>query len=340
LVLRLHTLVIGLGLGLVGPLSAGTLVVVHRTDATLHLLDPISGARLAELPTGRAPHEVAVDGTGRIAVVSNHGTRDEAGSSLTVVDVRKAQVLRTIDLDTHRKPHGLAWLSGDVVAVTSEGTAHLVLVNVTTGEVVGAIETKQRGSHMVVATADGKRAFVTNVQSGTVSVLDVASGRKLRDIPTGRGAEGIAMTPDGKEVWVCNRAADTLSVIDTGTLEVLSTLPCPGSPLRVAIASDGASALVALPRTREIARFDVAGRTELSRRKLDLGAAGEGSVPVGLLISPDGATTWVTATGADVVAVVDTTTLEVSRLLAAGKDADGLAYARAVPEFVPRTPAH
>ena len=58
---------------------------------------------------------------------------------------------------------------------------------------------------MVVSTPDGARAFVANIGSGSVTVVE---GRKaIRQIPTGKGAEGIAITPDGREVWVVNREA-------------------------------------------------------------------------------------------------------------------------------------
>ena len=79
--------------------SAGTLVVANKSEATVSLVDTGSGEIRATLPTGNAPHEVAVSPNGSSRLVGNYGTRDEPGSSLTVIDVQAAEVVKTIDLE-------------------------------------------------------------------------------------------------------------------------------------------------------------------------------------------------------------------------------------------------
>ncbi|MEE8278525.1 MAG: gluconolaconase, partial [Thermoanaerobaculia bacterium] len=150
------------------PLGAATLLVANKTDSTVDLVDLETRRSEATLPTGRAPHEIAVSGDGASAVISNYGDRERPGSSLTVVDVSGAKVLRTIDLGRHTRPHGLSWLSRDRVAVTTEGSAHLLIVDPHRGEIVTEIEIDQRVSHMVAVTPDGKLAFVANIGSGSV----------------------------------------------------------------------------------------------------------------------------------------------------------------------------
>ena len=74
-----------------------------------------------------------------------------------------------------RRPHGIRYLPGDsLVAVTSEQSGHVVIVNVTDGRIVRAVPTTQRGSHMVGIADDGVRAFTGNIGSNTVSELDLA----------------------------------------------------------------------------------------------------------------------------------------------------------------------
>lgn len=320
------------------PAAAGTLVVANKTDHTVDLIDVATGRSRATLPTGHAPHEVATSPDGKLAVVSNYGPRGEPGSSLTVIDVSGAEVLRTVDLGEHRRPHGLAWVATDRLVVTTEGSAHLLVVDPLAGSITSAVETGQEISHMVVVVPGGGRAFVANIGSGTVTAVDLDAGRKLADIATGEGAEGIAMTPDGRHAWVANRGADSLSIIDTQTLEVVARLPCSGFPIRVVITPDGTRALVSCADTGEIALFDVAERKELRRAKLDLTKVadaaqrlfgdrfGESPVPVGLVIAPDGGRAWVAATQSDVVVAFDPHTLEVLDLIKAGREPDGMAY--------------
>ncbi len=320
-----------------GPLAADTLIVANKSDDTIDLVDLESGESRATMPTGHAPHEVAVSADGRLAVISNYGDREQPGSSLTVIDLERAELARTIDLGSHSRPHGLGWLPDGRLAVTTEGSAHLLVVDPGAGTIELEIATEQEISHMVAVTPDGGRAFVANIGSGTVTVVDLRTGRKLTDIATGDGAEGVAITPNGREAWVGNRSSDTLSVIDTETLEILEQIPCPGFPIRVAITPDGARALVSAARSGEVVVFDVAERRELTRAKLDLSTVptaaerlfgdrfGESPVPVGLVVSSDGASAWIAATQADVVVTVRTADLAVTGLIRTGQEPDGMA---------------
>jgi YVTN family beta-propeller protein len=238
--LRAIALVSGLvGLGLIAPLAADTLLVANKSDHTVDLIDLDTGSSRATLPTGQAPHEIAVSPDGRTAVVANYGDRAQPGSTLTVLDVGEARVLRTIDLGRHTRPHGVIWISDESLAVTTEGSAHLLVVDPHEGVILTETPTEQEISHMVTSVPRASRAFVANIRSGTVTAVDLGTGKKLADIATGDGAEGIAATPDGSEVWVGNRAADTLSIIDPETLEIEMTVPCPGSALPSPPTADG-----------------------------------------------------------------------------------------------------
>ncbi len=335
---RLTLLIVVTLLGVL-PANAAVLLVANKTGNTVDLVDPKTGESTATLETGHRPHEIAVRPDGALAVIANYGDREQAGSSLTLVDLKTKKVARTISLGAHTRPHGLAWLDGDRVAVTTEGSAHLVVVDVAKGEVVSAVETAQRVSHMVAVSRDGSRGFVANIGSGNVTAIDITAGRKLKDIETGAGAEGIATSPDGLEVWVGNREADTLSIIDPKTLKVVGEVACAGFPIRVAFTPDGTRVLVSAAKTGEVVVFDAKERTELVRRKLDLstvdGAAerlfgtrfGESPVPVGLVVRPDGKRAYVAATQADVVVVIDPRTLDVVDLIKAGEEPDGMAWA-------------
>lgn len=331
-----------LGLTLLAPVAAAsTLVVANKTGNTVDLVDAKSGVSRATLETGHRPHEVAVSPDGSLAVISNYGDRESPGASLTLIDLRAAKVAGTIGLGENHRPHGLAWLDGSEVAVTTEGSKRLLVVDVVMGAVVREIETAQDVSHMVAVSRDRKRAFVANIGSGTVTAIDLESGRKLQDIETGKGAEGIAVSPDGGELWVGNRDSDTISILDPVTMKVTATLACPGFPIRVAFTPDGSRVLVSAAKSGEVVLFDVKARKEIARRKLDLKNApdaarrlfgdrfGESPVPVGIVVAPDGKHAWIAATQADMVVVVDTQTLEVKNLLRAGKEPDGMAFAGA-----------
>lgn len=324
--------------------SAGrdVLLVLNKSDATLALHDPVSGAELHRAATGVGPHEVAVAPDGRLAVVCDYGEKTP-GNTLTVFDLEDLELRRTVDLGEHRRPHGIEFLGPREVVVTVETSEAIVRVDLDRGKVTHAISTGQKASHMLVLDPVALRAYVANILPGTVSAIDLEDGVVIGHIATGAGAEGIAITPDGREVWVGNRAADTLSVIDTRALEVTAELSCASFPIRVEITPDGAHALVTNAHSGDVAVFATATREERLRIPMQVEAA-EGSetgisgdavaanpVPIGIQIEPGGARAYVANANAHCVAVIDLATWEVTARFATGTHPDGMAWARLAP---------
>lgn len=342
--MRLYTL----GSALVGSLlgsawvadqarGADLLIVLNKSEDTASLLDGKSGAARATIAVGHAPHEVAVLVDGKTAVVSNYGTREEAGHSLTLIDLAKASAIGTIELGEGTRPHGLWALSDGRLLVTAEGKKELLVVDPKARRVLARVPTGRETSHMVAASSDGRRAYVANIGSGSVTVLDLVAAKVIKDIPTGAGAEGIDISPDDREIWVTNRAADTVSIIDTRALSIAASLKAAQFPIRIKITPDGKRALVSCARSGDVAVFDTQGRRELKRISIEREAVpgsgdrlfstqfGKSPVPVGLLIAPDSKRAWVASTNADVVSTIDLGTLTVVGRLSAGKEPDGLA---------------
>jgi YVTN family beta-propeller protein len=326
------------GLALYGASArADTLVVLNKAEATASLIEPRSGKVRATVATGIGPHEVVIGPDGRTAVVSNYGEQTP-GSTLTVFDVGTAKVLRTIDLGALHRPHGLAWVPRSrIVVVTVEDNQGIVCVDVDTGHIHKLIPTAQQISHMVTLSPDGARAFVANIVSGTVSAIELRTGKRLATIATGAGAEGIAIGPDGREVWVTNREADTITVIDADKLAVVATLPSKAFPIRVAMTPDGKHALVSNAKSATLAVFDTAthavvrtlafGRLPGSKEPESFGGQfGDSAVPIGIVIDAKGTRAYVALAHADVIAVVDLARWKIVGKLKAGQAPDGLAY--------------
>jgi YVTN family beta-propeller protein len=333
------------------PAGAGTLLVANKAEATVSLIDLGTGKVVVTLPVGKAPHEVAVSPSGKRALVANYGDREQPGSTLTVLDVPGGRVEKTVDLGEHRRPHGMVWLDERRALVTSETSHALLEVDVDAGDVgdvgkiTAVIATDQEGSHMVVASPDGSRAFVANVKSGSMTALDLQAKKRLANVPAAAGTEGIAVTPGGRQVWVTNREADSVSVIDAETLKVLATLPSPSLPIRAKATPDGRRVLVTNARSGDLSVFSVADR-KLERRvplglagKSDHPDLGDGSLPVGLVIAPDGKRAYVAHTNADQISVLDLETWKQVGALTAGKEPDGMAFSPVEVKAAPNPPS-
>ena len=321
--------------------DSGTLLVLNKSDNTVSLIDLATKKTVATIPTGVAPHEVAVSPNGKLAVVANYGTGAQPGNTLTVIDVPGKKQLKTIDLGEYRRPHGITWLRGNEVAVTVEGNKALLVVDVATGKIVGSVVTDQNVSHMVAVSPKYGRAFVANIGSGSVTVIDIAGKKKIMDIQTGAGAEGIDISPDQEEVWVTNRAANTVSVIDVTSLTVTNTLESKDFPIRAKFVPGGKLVLVSNARSGDVAVFDASTKKEVRRIPMQVKANeasnssgrifnqfGQSPVPVGILVARRLGHAFVANTNADIVTMIDLKTWQIVDRLVAGKEPDGLGYSK------------
>jgi YVTN family beta-propeller protein len=207
----------------------GSVVVFDVTkDATLSVARsirlPAAGAprREEEIPAGLA---VSADGR-RLYVCGNLSNR------LLEVDVAEGRLLRAFDVGV--APFDVV-LRGGKAYVSNWGGRRP-----RPGELTGPAG---RGTRVKVDP-------VTHVASeGSVTAIDLASGKSRAEIVTGLHASALARSPDGRHVVCANAASDTLSVIDTATDAVVETIWAKPSPAELFGAQPNALA------------FDPSGRT-------------------------------------------------------------------------------
>ncbi|MFU8896825.1 MAG: YncE family protein [Gammaproteobacteria bacterium] len=318
--------------------QADVLLVGNKSGHTLYALDLETGERRAAFETGLGPHEVEVSPNGRYAVVSNYGERGAPGNSLTVVDWPAGTVARVVDLGADTLPHGMAFLPDGRLVVTTEGSDHVVVVDIERGAAVQRIPIGAGVGHMVAASADGRFAWVTNISAGTLEKIDLATGEVVGAVRTGAGAEGVALARGDREVWVTNRADDTVTVVDAERLEILATLESSGFPIRAAITPDGRHALVTNARAATLSVFSIAGRELVATIQVaDPDAEyqqtllGRAALPIGIAIHPDGGRAYVAVSGGDEVAVIETDGWRIVDRWATGREPDALGVIAAQP---------
>jgi YVTN family beta-propeller protein len=318
------------------PALAGTLVVANKAEASVSLIDHTSGDVVATLEAGFGPHEVGISPDGRLALVTNYGTRENPGNSLTLLDIPSASVLRTIDLGDYRRPHGVEWLDDRRAAITAEDKRALIVLDTTSGDVVQSIDTDQDVSHMLALPPTGDRAYVTNIGSGSLTVIDLAKGERVSNIATGDGAEGIAVSPSGQHIWVTNRGDDTISILDATSLETVKEIPSEGFPIRATATPDGLI-LVTRARGGDLAIYDASSMEEVHTVSFDLSSLGvegrlfgdrfgDSSVPIGVVVDDTGTLAFVAHANADVITEIHLETGQILRTLTAGKEPDGMGF--------------
>ncbi len=309
---------LALSLAFTAPAAAETLLVGNKAEDTVSFIDLATGKERARVETAHMPHEIAISPDGKQAAVVAYG-----GTTLDIFDVASASRVKRIDLSPNVAPHGIAWLRDGRLVVTTEKSKSLTLVDPATGA-VGAVSTDQLGSHMVAIAPAGGRAYVANIASGTVSVVDIDKRVKIADIPVGGRPEGIALTPNGKQLWVGDLSAPHVRIVDTATLKTVATLPVDPVAIRVAISPDGKTAVTSNLEAGTLTLIDVAKRKVLRTVPVS-GQKDAGQVTI--LFSRDGKRLYAAETYRNEIAEIDMKTGTVLRRLPAGKNGDGLGIA-------------
>jgi YVTN family beta-propeller protein len=312
------------------PALADTVVVVCKSDFQLALVDPATQKVLVKLPTGLGPHEVAISPDGRTAYVSNFGRysvypagdteHDKAGNTITVIDLVERKVKATFDLGTHTGPHGMIVShDGKLLWATTETPQAVVEIDSATGKILHIWNTTQERSHMIVATPNEMKFYVTNTVSGSVSVIDRSSG-EVKVVKTGPGTEGIAISPDGKEVWAASRLDDKISIISTATDAIVAAFPSGGKgPKRMDFTPDGTQVWVTNPASNQATVFDTRARELLAILTLS-------KSPSGVYISSDGRRAYITNANANELTFIDVASRKILSAMPIGTDPDGVAW--------------
>lgn len=301
------------------------LLILSKNDQLMSIVEPSSLKILAQVPTGPDPHEIVASDDGTRAYISNYG--GGAYNTLTVVDLVSRKSLGTIDLGALRGPHGLHY-SGGKVWFTAEAAKAIGSYDPASNKIDLVLGSGQDGTHMIYAFPDQSRLVATNVGSGSVTFFEKRGGPRpnwsATTLPAGPRSEGFDVTPDGKTVWTANAGNGTITMIDVTTKTVANFSPNVQGANRLKFTPDGTMALVSTLGAPDLRIIRVSDHADVKRIPVGTGAAG-------IQIQPDGARAYIACSPDNYVAVVDLKSMQVVGKIEAGRNPDGLAWAR-IPE--------
>lgn len=310
-----------------------SLLALSKAEHTLAIVDPTTLQVVARIPVGEDPHEVIASTDGKTAYVSIYG----GGSlhQLNVIDLVAQKPLINVDTRPLYGPHGLVFVNGKAW-FTAEGSKSVGRYDPASRKLDWSMGTGQDRTHMLSVSADGKKIYTTNVNSGTVSILTgtfIQPGRtapanaKPREnwtqtvIQVSKGTEGFDVSPGGKQLWAAASEDGSIAVIDTETKKLVSKIEANAvGANRLKFTPDGKMVFISSLKTGDLFIYDAAAQKELKRLRIGHGAAG-------ILMEPDGSRAFVACSADNYIAIIDLKTLEVTGHLEVGGVPDGLAWA-------------
>jgi len=185
----------------------------------------------------------------------------------------------------------------------------------------------------LVPAAQGARAYVSNEDDGTVTVVDTQRLAALATVQVGKRPRGVTLSHDGTRLYVAvsgvpkcpppmtdedcarlprDRQADGIAVIDTATLRPLNMLRGVSDPERVEVSRDDRSLYVSEEDAARLAVLDVA-------RASVRATVAVGREPEGVRASANGRWVLVTSEEDNALAIIDARTLTLLSTVQVGK---------------------
>ncbi len=249
-------------------------LTANQTSGTVSLIDITARKVLDEIVTGEKPAGVAVSPDGTEAVVTHWWGYDAA-----ILKIEHDRLAIAGRIDVGAEPRGVVYDSSGKSAYIAVGVFDEVVKIDTSGKKVAKRAKVSREPRSLALTPDGKTLVVANARSQNVSMVDLDSFARIRDIDiSGDNLRQIAVSPDGKYAVLANmkdrRFATTKGNIDIGWVigqrvtrvplsgddyyETLSLDPqglAVGDVHGVAISNDGRHLAVSAGGTHEILLF-------------------------------------------------------------------------------------
>ncbi len=181
-------------------------------------------------------------------------------------------------------------------------------------------------------SAYAARAYVSNEDGESVTVIDTAKGEVVATVPVGKRPRGLKLSHDGASLYVAvsglpkcppsmpdeecaklkrDLAADGVAVIDTRALKVSQVLKGGSDPEQFDISRDGRHLFISNEDSARISVLDVVSGALVTQIPV-------GHEPEGVRLSPDGRWVLVTNETDNSVSVLDTQQLKVAKTIQVG----------------------
>lgn len=311
--------------------TSGKLYIVSKISKDIQVVDLSNGEEIAEIPVDLQSYDAISTIDKHKIVLTNYGAR--VGNIMRVVNTKTNEVEKTIDLKGDTRTNGIVALpEANKVAVIDIVNNNLLVLNIENDSIEKKISTEQERSHLLALHPTKPLAYVTNITSGSVSVIDLNLNKVVKIIPCETGRMGIEITPDGSELWVSNTNGNSITVINTTTYEIVNTLKTGRDPLRLKFSIDGKYCFVANAKggnvfiynqesKEKIKTIHLHGKTTFMERLLY-----NTPRPVNFLMHPNGLYAFISNSNANRIEVVDMKTFDVVGTIGTGKVPDALVF--------------
>jgi YVTN family beta-propeller protein len=311
--------------------TSGKLYVVSKLSEDVQVIDLSTGEQIAEIPIDILCHEAVATSDKKRVVVTN--TLGKDGNLVKIINTESNRIESSINSEINIKASGIVALPElNKVAVIDLINNDLLVLNVETKSIEKQIQTQQKKSHLLVLHPKKTIAYVTNVDSGSISVVDLSTNNVIKIIPCGVGRKGIAITPDGSEIWVTNTKENTIHVINTTNYKITNVLKSGNESMKLKFSVDGKTCLFVNATDGTISVYDQQSKKKIKTITLH----GKGTRlerilyhtprPVNIIMHSNGLYAFVANSNADRIEVIDMKNFKIISTIGTGRVPDAMVF--------------
>ena len=272
--------------------AAYRIYVTNETSGDLSIIDSATWNVVAHVPLGKRPRGIHASPDGKTIYVALSGS-----------------------------PIGGPGVDESKLPPADKSADGIGVFDVAQGKLVRLIKCGSDPEEFDIS-ADGKTLYISNEDSAGLTILDLATEKIVTTIPTGEEPEGVKLSPDGKHVLVTSEDEGTVAVVDTASRTKLHAIKVGRRPRSTAFMPDNTRFWVNAENDATVSLVDLLKPAVLDT--ISLGAPGAVK-PMGVRLSKDAATLYVTTGRGRKVFMINTATKQVEGEVEVGTRPWGLA---------------
>ncbi|TDT63646.1 cytochrome D1 domain-containing protein [Fonticella tunisiensis] len=232
--------------------------VPNAGDGTIAVIDTEKHEIVKRINIGTAASDgIAVTKNGKFIYAGN-----VEGGEVFVINTSTGEEVARIK--TGLNVHGIDITPDDkYVYVTSgdlkEGVQYnyISIIETKSNKIVGQITSDWKSPSHIDFSKDGKLAYVSNVISNEVAIVDTQTREILKKIPVGRIPNETEPSVDGKRLYVANVGDGTLSIIDTNSYDIIGGIEAGRGIHGIAVTKDDKYVWTANRTSKDVSVIDV-----------------------------------------------------------------------------------